>query len=698
MANLVGQTLLGQYLVEDFIDSGGMGAVFRVRDLKRNVHLAMKTLHSELAEDASIMRRFQREALALSKLTHPHIVRTYGLYQSDGLVFLLQDYIDGFSLKGLLNKQTGGILPLPEMMTVMKALCSALGFAHASGVIHCDIKPPNVMVDRAGKVYLTDFGIARYAESTSTTLAQAGAPAYMAPEQILGQPVSAATDIYSLGVLLFECLTGRRPFQGNEPDAAGAGETTSDRLRFAHLRLSPPNPAAVNPGISAQMAAVILKALSKQPAQRFPSVQAFLAAAADAAGVDLERIPSYLDASMMPPLTRNKPLPSAEVRPSGAEKKAKPFPILLLAAGALAVVILIALLGSGRDQEERIVPAAQSNEQAAAESNSTNAPAEAQMASGEVSQSESLPIRADNVNRLQKATLFDDLPSSITTAAISPDARWLAVASGGDVEIRNLIDLSNRFPVYTDAPVTSLVFSPNGEWLAGITDEGNVNLLPSAAGQTGLVFIPDQQAQAVGFSSDSRLMYVVDLFGSFTATETASHEITARMEMSDGLVTAAAFSPDGQLVALGLNGGNLLIRQINSGALLNEITVYNQPDFPLPMVRDIVFLPGGNLISAKDTLSPDGRVWDIYSGRQVEETIGQSDSRSFLNYTYSPDGSLLAVGTASGELLLMEADTLKLLSSYSTNSGAIREIVFSRDGTRIISSSSTGEVLIWEAN
>ena len=295
-------------------------ARFSVRDLKRNVHLAMKTLHSELAEDASIMRRFQREALALSKLTHPHIVRTYGLYQSDGLVFLLQDYIDGFSLKGLLNKQTGGILPLPEMMTVMKALCSALGFAHASGVIHCDIKPANVMVDRAGRVYLTDFGIARYAESTSTTLAQAGAPAYMAPEQILGQPVSAATDIYSLGVLLFECLTGRRPFRGNEPDAAGAGETTSDRLRFAHLRLSPPNPAAVNPGISAQMAGVILKALSKQPAQRFPSARLFWQRPRMLqGGFGADSIVSRCIHD--DPATQNKPLPSAEVRPSGAKRR-----------------------------------------------------------------------------------------------------------------------------------------------------------------------------------------------------------------------------------------------------------------------------------------------------------------------------------------------------------------------------------------
>ena len=698
MANLVGQTLLGQYLVEEFIASGGMGAVFRVRDLKRNVHLAMKTLHSELAEDASVMRRFQREALALSTLTHPHIVRTYGLYQSDGLVFLLQDYIDGFSLKGLLNKQASGILPLPEMMTVMKALCSALGFAHASGVIHCDIKPANVMVDRSGKVYLTDFGIARHAESTTTTLATAGAPAYMAPEQILGQPVTAATDIYSLGVLLFECLTGRRPFLGNEPSAAGAGETTADRLRYAHLRLPPPNPSAVNPAIPAHLAAVIQKSLAKQPSQRYPNASAFLDAAADAAGMDLEQIPSYLNTSMMPSLYRKKPLPAAEVRPPGAEKKAKPFPIFFLAAGAVVLLVIFALLGSGRRREEHLTPVAQPVEQAKAEPNPTSAPVKAQLASGDVSQSEALPIESNNLDRLQKTVLYDDLPASINTIAISSDARWLAIASGEDVEIRSLDDPGDRYRLNTVEPLSTLIFSPDGKWLAGINEEGNVDLLSTTAGQRSLLFMPDQIARAVDFSSDSRLMYVVDLYGSFTALDLDSRETAARLEMSDGLVTTAAFSPDRRQVAMGLNGGDLLIRRIDDGALVNEITVYDRPDFPLPMVTDIVFLPGGNLISAKDTLSPDGRVWDIFSGRLIEEAARQYDSNSFTSYAFSPDRSLLAVGTDSGHLIMMKAESMEILSSYPAHQGAIRDVTFSADGTRIISASLAGEVFSWTVN
>jgi serine/threonine protein kinase len=658
----------------------------------------MKTLHSELAEDASIMKRFRREAMALSKLSHPHIVRTYGLYQSDNLVFLLQDYIDGLSLKSLLNRRAGGTLPLPEMMTVMKALCSALGFAHASGVIHCDIKPANVMVDRAGKVFLTDFGIARHAESTTTTLAQAGAPAYMAPEQILGKPVNSATDIYSLGVLLFECLTGRRPFQGNEASAASGGETTADRLRFAHLRLPPPNPASINPSIHPQMAAVMLKALSKQPGQRYPSAAAFLDAAVSATGMQEEHIPAYLGAQSFPDLSKKRPLAQTEARPAAPARRPGASRAIYWAAGALTLIVIFALLGSGLRREERPDPDAQQGEQSGAEPVPTSVPVDAQLASGDVSQSEALPIEADNLDRLQKTALYDDLPTTINEMAISADARWLAVASGGNVEMRSLDDPGQRFPVYVDAPINSLVFSSDGNWLAGITEEGYVNLLPSAAGQQGLVFMPDQQAQAVGFSTDSRLMYVVDLFGSFTAMETASQAITTRMELSDGLVTAAAFSPDRQLVALGLNGGNVLIRRIDNGALVNEIKVYDRPDFPLPMVGRIVFLPGGSRILAEDSGSPQGRIWDVNSSRQVEESNRMYDSKSFISYSYSPDGSLLAVGTTYGELLLLEAQSMELLGSYPAHSGAVRDVIFSPDGTRIISASFAGEVFRWAVN
>jgi serine/threonine protein kinase len=177
--NLIGQILLNQFRVDAFVASGGMGVVYRVWDLKRSVALAMKVLHAELSEDPSLLKRFQREARALEKLAHPNIVPFYGLYRTRDIVFLLERYIDGPSLKEILKIYHGQSVPMQEVLIYLKSLCAALGYAHFHGVVHCDIKPGNVMIDRGGNIYLTDFGIARHAESTTTTLATIGTSAYM---------------------------------------------------------------------------------------------------------------------------------------------------------------------------------------------------------------------------------------------------------------------------------------------------------------------------------------------------------------------------------------------------------------------------------------------------------------------------------------------------------------------------------------
>jgi serine/threonine-protein kinase len=192
----IGQTLLNQYRVDAFIASGGMGAVYKVWDLKRNVPLAMKVLHSDLAEDPSMFKRFQREANALKKLAHPNIVPFYGLFQTLDFAFLLEHYIDGPSLKNILKQKQGKPMEVREALPYLKALCAALGYAHSYRVVHCDVKPGNVLIDHGGIVFLTDFGIARNAESTTTTMGAAGTAAYMAPEQIRGEAVSPATDVF----------------------------------------------------------------------------------------------------------------------------------------------------------------------------------------------------------------------------------------------------------------------------------------------------------------------------------------------------------------------------------------------------------------------------------------------------------------------------------------------------------------------
>ncbi|MFC1996962.1 serine/threonine protein kinase [Chloroflexota bacterium] len=272
MKNPVGQIFLRQYRVDAFVAAGGMGAIYRVWDLKRNVYLAMKILHTDLADDPSILKRFRREARALKKLAHPNIVPFYGLYETQDTKFLLEAYIDGCSLEDILKSRPGQPFPVVEALTYLKAMSAALGYAHSKRVIHCDVKPGNVLVDGSGKVYLTDFGIARHAESTTTTFATAGTAAYMAPEQIRGESVSAETDVYALGVLLFELLTGKRPFFGDEKEIQNSGTIAAEKIRYAHLTLPPPNPSLLNPLLQPELGQMLIKALAKDPRERYASV------------------------------------------------------------------------------------------------------------------------------------------------------------------------------------------------------------------------------------------------------------------------------------------------------------------------------------------------------------------------------------------------------------------------------------------
>jgi len=292
--NLIGQVLLEQFRVDAFVAAGGMGSVYRVWDLKRSVPLAMKILHADLADDPAVFRRFRREANALKNLAHPNIVPFYGLHEVQDFHFLLEGYINGPTLKDVLRRNGGQALPVLEALAYLKAVCAALGYAHAKGVVHCDIKPANVMIDAGGSIYLTDFGIARHSDSTTTTMGGAGTPAYMAPEQVRGEAVSSATDIYALGVVLFELLTGQRPFRGETTSGGGKsrdGSTAAERIRAAHLTQPPPDPRRLNPALPVGLTAVLAQAMEKEARRRFPGTMALFNAACAAAGVNPASVP-----------------------------------------------------------------------------------------------------------------------------------------------------------------------------------------------------------------------------------------------------------------------------------------------------------------------------------------------------------------------------------------------------------------------
>ena len=267
MSNLVGKVLSGRYRVDELLGQGGMAEVYKVWDQERATYLALKLLKEDLAQDVVFLRRFRREASSLDRLQHPNIVRFYGLEQDDLLAFILMDYIAGSSLKTKIYQSRESGMDSLEMLNYMRGICSALHFAHRSGTIHCDLKPGNVLIDEQGKPLVTDFGIARLTDAATATMVGIGTPAYMAPEQVKGLDPVPQTDIYALGIVLYEMLTGgERPFTGENANTTGA---TSAKVRWEQVNLPPPSPRKFNLEISPELEAVVLKCLAKDPGERY---------------------------------------------------------------------------------------------------------------------------------------------------------------------------------------------------------------------------------------------------------------------------------------------------------------------------------------------------------------------------------------------------------------------------------------------
>ena len=265
----VGTLLAGRYEIKEVIGAGGMGVVYRARDRELDEQIAIKTLKPEAMEtDTSLVERFKQEIRLARRITHRNVVRTHDLGEANGSYFITMEYVEGRTLKDIIRRV--GKLPVKAVITVGRQLCRALEVAHEQGVIHRDIKPQNLVVDRGGFVKVMDFGIARLAgarpaaaKQLTATGSAIGTPHYMAPEQLLGEEVDARCDIYAAGAVLYECVSGRAVFDVPSLPA----------LIACHLESSPEDPRTLNPELSDELARVILRALAKKPADRWQSAK-----------------------------------------------------------------------------------------------------------------------------------------------------------------------------------------------------------------------------------------------------------------------------------------------------------------------------------------------------------------------------------------------------------------------------------------
>jgi len=278
MDRLIGRTLLNRYRVEQRLGGGAMADVYKVWDSARTCWLAIKVLHSGLADSPEFVERFEREAEALRRLDHPNIVRFFGIEREEDVTFLVLEYVEGPTLATRLA-HPGGVLPLDEVVSTLQDLCSALAFAHRKGVIHRDVKAGNVLLAPDGHALLSDFNISRLGESPTVTVFPIGTAAYMSPEQCEGKQLDTTSDIYSLGVVLFEMSTGRRPFQGQHgPFQPGSREA----ICHEHIEVAPTPPSEINPDVPATLERVIMRALAKEPRYRYQRAEDLAAALTEA--------------------------------------------------------------------------------------------------------------------------------------------------------------------------------------------------------------------------------------------------------------------------------------------------------------------------------------------------------------------------------------------------------------------------------
>ncbi len=356
--------LNGRYELHRRLARGGMADVFLARDQLLDRPVAVKVLFPQFAAEPSFVERFRREAQAAANLNHPSIVAVYDWGEHDNTYFIVMEYVEGRSLADIIKAE--GTLHPDRAAEIAADTAAALGFAHRNGTVHRDVKGGNILITPTGQVKVTDFGIARAfggGDELTQTGSVMGTATYFSPEQAQGKPVDPRSDLYSLGVVLFEMLTGRPPFTGDSPVA----------IAYKHVQEMPPRPTSINPAIPKVLEVVIARLLAKNPDQRYPSAEevradlrrfregqplasssAPAAVAAPARAADTGSSRAVIDA------TRAIPAAVAAQAPPAIEEEYYEPPsrngfflvalaVLILALGALAVYIADTLGGSGTD-------------------------------------------------------------------------------------------------------------------------------------------------------------------------------------------------------------------------------------------------------------------------------------------------------------------------------------------------------------
>jgi WD40 repeat protein/tetratricopeptide (TPR) repeat protein/cell division protein FtsB len=630
------------YEIEKELGRGGMGVVYQARQLAPRRRVALKMLLGGEHADPRHRTLFQAEAEAVAALQHPNVVQIFEVGQHQGLPFLALEFCPGDSLSARLER---GPLSLDEAVALMQTLARAIHEAHRRGIIHRDLKPANVLLGEEGSPKVTDFGLAKRLDDErdqSRTGTVMGTPGYMAPEQVAGRvhEIGPWTDVYALGVILFECLTGRRPFEGPQ-----------DLVRFHTLETEAPSPRKFNRKVPRDLETICLKCLHKQGHRRYGS--------AEELAEDLRRF------------RQHEPIVARRAGVGGrAWRWCKRNPVV---AGLLTVLILVLIAGTVVSTFFAI-NAEQQAEQARI--NETKA----------VQKSEQLQQANTDLKQTR-----DDLKKVNTKLKEEHDAAIAAghLAKRREQETRRLLyvsrmnrahrsihdgDVSNALQLLeAQVPGPDEEDLRHWEWyyLKRLCRSDLFTLKGHTSHVWGVAFSPDGKLMVSG-SHD----HTVKLWDARTGKEVKT--LTGHR----GKVYGVAFSPDGKRVASSSLDNTVRLWDVNSG----------KPVRVLPHqygVSNVAFSPHGKRVATAAYL---GTVWDVETGQPLF-TLPDYHEVSYI--TFDPQGRYLATAGYDQMVKLWDAQSGKWIRDFVGHAGKVRSVAFSPDGATLASASDDQTVALW---
>lgn len=659
---------IDRYKIINELGRGGLAVVYRAIDNMLDRNVAIKILQPEISSKEKLLKRFNREAKTLANLSHSNIVKVLDFGDYEGTPYLVMEFISG----GTLSTRLGKPINYAEAAAILAPVARALNYAHQQKVVHRDIKPANILLNDSGQAMLSDFGILKLIDLDEShgltgTGKIIGTPAYMSPEQIRGKEIDGRSDIYSLGVVFFEMITGRKPYTANTPI----------ELSMQHLHDPIPKGKQIVRDLPADVEQVIVKSMAKKPEERYQSMNAFANALEKLSGISTATPHSGWDINI------NESIESPEKKQLWKNKT-----VIFLAA-----VIILLSLGAFFISRNGFVNAEKTATSTTMSDLVTVMPTkiikpitETPIANPSLDSATPTALSVDaikpsNVAQIIQTNRLDNI-SVIKTEwmqngkwIINAGSRGISFIDPDEVSVKETIDLSGEIPI-------SMAVSQTNEklWVllgnnVKVFDIQTLKLITNysiTGGAHSIAVSPDGKLIALGIS-DNKVQLI-------TADE---GRVVQNLRSNYG-GWSVAFSPDSSLVAGGSSEG-VLMWETNTGLWLPLAGVQRTLIKGLAFSNDGKTLAGGS----KNIIF----FWNVEDGGALSPIKGEFSDVNSMDF--SPDNSILVTGSADGIVRLWDTDTGALLKSLTGHTSPIFSVGFSPSGLQIVSGANEGSIYIW---